>query len=98
VDDRLERLRRDYRPAFLAYLVRRDEGGLRAAYELGRAAMADGVRLLDVVQVHHGVFLQVITEIRHVDELPALVEPAAAFLLEALAPFELTRRSPGELA
>jgi hypothetical protein len=92
VDDRLERLRRDYRPAFLAHLARRDEAGLRAAYELGRAAMADGIRLLDVVQVHHEVFLRFATELRHVDEVPALVEPAASFLLEALAPFEMTRR------
>ena len=95
--DRIERLRRDYRPAFLAHLMRRDEVGLRAAYELGRRAMADGVGLLDVVQVHHEVFLQTTAEMRHVDELPDLVEPAAAFLLEVLAPFELTRRSPGEL-
>lgn len=97
MDDRIERLQRDYRPAFLAHLSRRDETGLRAAYELGRGAMADGIGLLEIVQVHHEVFLRAVTEVRHVDELPGLVEPAAAFLIEALAPFELTRRTPGEL-
>jgi hypothetical protein len=92
VDDRIERLRRDYTPAFLAHLARRDEAGLRAAYELGRGALADGVSLLDVVQVHHRVFLDVVTDVRSVEDLPGLLEPAAAFLVEALAPFEMTRR------
>lgn len=96
VADRLERLRRNYRPAFLAHLARRDEAGLRAAYELGRGALADDIGLLDLVQVHHGIFAEVATEVRDVRELPGVLEPAAAFLVEALAPFEMTRRSPRE--
>jgi hypothetical protein len=94
VPDVLERLRRDYRPALLAHLARQSEAGRRSAYELGRQAMADKVSLLDLVQVHHAVFVDVALTIRDVDELPHLLDAAASFLVEALAPFEMTQHVP----
>jgi hypothetical protein len=94
VSEPLARLRRDYTPAFLAYLTRNNEAGRRTAYELGRSAIADGIGLLDLVHVHHEVFLDVAQTARRVEEVPEMVEAAAAFLVEALAPFEMTRRHP----
>ena len=96
--DRLERLRRDYRPAFLAHLTRQGEAELRSAYELGRGAMADRVSMLDLVQVHHAVFVEVVLTVRDVEELPGMLDAAAAFLVEALAPYEMTRRPPARAA
>ena len=50
----------------LRYLSQRDETGLGLAYELGRDAMRDSVGLLDVVRVHHELFLDVLaTASRH---------------------------------
>jgi hypothetical protein len=95
VNEALERLRQDYRPAFLGHLSSRRESGLRAAYELGRTAIAEQVSMLDLVQIHHQVFLDVALTVRSVDELPDMLDAAAAFLVEALAPFEMTRRVPG---
>lgn len=48
VSDELARLLRDYEPSFLAYLMHRDEAGLRSAYELGRQAMSSEIGLQDL--------------------------------------------------
>jgi hypothetical protein len=89
--DGLQSLRRNYTPALLAHLARHDETTLRSAYELGREAMAGGLSSLDLVHIHHSVLYDVVSQVRHVDEVPAMLEAAAAFLVESLAPFEMTR-------
>ena len=84
------RLRQNYAAAFARYLFHRDEAALSAAYELGRRALADGVSVLDVVQVHHGVV---------VEALPGpggpleLADAAATFLVEVLASFDMARQA-----
>jgi hypothetical protein len=88
----LPAFRRDYTPAFLAYLVREDEAGRRAAYELGRLAMGGGVGLLGLVTVHNEVFLDVIEKERTAESAVQLARAASTFLIEALAPFEMTQR------
>jgi hypothetical protein len=44
---------RRYRAALLDYLLGSDEAGLVRAYDLGRAAMREGLGLLEIVRVHH---------------------------------------------
>ena len=92
--DPLERVRRNYTPAFLAHLTRRDEESLRSAYEIVRDAMAHGVSVLDLVHIHHTVLLEVARTMRSIGEAFDLTEAAAAFLLESLAPYEMTRQQP----
>lgn len=92
--DPVARLQRNYTPALMAHLTSRDESTLRAAYELGRGAIADGVSMLDLVHVHHAVFLDVASTVREVGELADILDAAAAFLMEALAPFEMTQQAP----
>ena len=58
--DGLRRLHQDYAAAFFGYLTRRDESGLRTAYELGRRAVSDPVGLLNLVHVHHEVLMEVL--------------------------------------
>jgi hypothetical protein len=94
--DRTQRLRRDYTPAFLAHLNRRSEASLQSAYELGRSALADGFSPLELVHVHHQVFADVARTVREVDELPEILEGASTFLVEAMAPFEMTRPARGD--
>ena len=52
-------LRRDYRTSFLRYLVRRDEAPLHTGYVLGRTAVAEGMSILDLAQLHHEVLIEV---------------------------------------
>jgi hypothetical protein len=87
----LERLRRNYRAAFLRYLPSRDEAALDAGYQIGRSAVVDGLTILDLVQVHHDVLREVLRT-GSPEELDGLTATAADFLVEVLATYEMTRR------
>ena len=90
--DRVRRLHQDYAAAFLGYLARRDESGLRAAYELGRNAVSDPVGLLNLVHVHHAVLVDVLRTTRTAEEVQDIGDAAAAFLIDALTSFQMTQR------
>ena len=90
--DPLERFRLDYAPLLLRHLTRRDESGLQAAYQLGRRAMQDSVGLLDVVRVHHDLFLEVLATARDIDEVVDLTGAASAILIDLVASFEVAQR------
>jgi hypothetical protein len=85
-------LARDYRAAFLRYLPRRDEAALHTGYELGRFAVTGGLSLLDLAQVHHEVFLEVLQDTRP-EDLALVASSASEFFVEVLAPYDMTQRS-----
>jgi hypothetical protein len=85
-----QRLQRDYRPAFLRYLSRRDEPARHAGYLLGRTAVAAGRSVLDVVAAHHVTLLEVLPDARDPDEVLAMSTAASEFLTEVLASFSMT--------
>jgi Phosphoserine phosphatase RsbU, N-terminal domain len=85
-------LRRDYRAAFLRYLPRCDETALALAYDIGRAAVADGTSVLVLTQIHHEILREVVADSRS-DQVDHLIERAAEFLSEVLASVEMVRRS-----
>ena len=87
-----DRLTQNYTPAFLTFLNHPDEQALHAAYELGRAALAEGITLLDLIRTHHHVFGDTLRATNNPDDHPAIVNAAADFLVEALAPCEIARR------
>lgn len=86
-----DRVTRNYRAAFLRYLPRRDEAALASAYEIGRAAVEEGLSLLTLTDIHHQVFLEVLTD-THAEDLERTATAAAEFLLEALATYDMTQR------
>jgi hypothetical protein len=88
--DPRERLQRDYRPAFLRYLSRRDEPSRHAGYVLGRAAVAAGQSVLDVVAAHHTTLLEVLPDASGPDEVVAMSTAASEFLTEVLVSFSMT--------
>ena len=85
-----ERLQRDYRPAFQRYLSRRDEAARHAGYVIGRAAVAAGQSMLDVVAAHHVTLLEVLPDARDPDEVLVMSTAASEFLTEVLASFSMT--------
>lgn len=87
----LERLRRNYRAAFLRYLPNRDEAALHAGYQIGRSAVTDGLSILDLAQVHHDILREVLRT-SSPDEIDGVTAAAADFLVEVLATYEMTRR------
>ncbi|MBA2561175.1 MAG: hypothetical protein H0V07_15065 [Propionibacteriales bacterium] len=87
----LENLQRDYRAAFLQYLPRREEAALHTGYKLGRAAVTDGLSILELARVHHEVFLEVLCDIP-TEDLTAVTTAASDFFLEVLATFDMAQR------
>jgi hypothetical protein len=87
----LARVHLDYRAAFLRYLTRREESALHVGYKLGRAAVSDGVSILDLVQVHHAVLVQVLEDTRG-EDVGGVGDAASEFLLEVLATYDMTQR------
>lgn len=88
----LERLRKDYRAAFLRYLPRAEEAALHTAYTIGRGAVARGTSLIELVQIHHAVLVDVLRESADRDEIEQVATAAADFLSEVLASYEMTHR------
>ena len=91
--DELARLRLDYRSAFVGYVSRRGETQLTAAYEIGRTAIRSGVGLLDLVQLHNGVTLELVRAAGDAGERLVLAEAAASFLVEVLASSDMAQRA-----
>jgi hypothetical protein len=87
-----EDLVRSYRAAFLRYLPRHDEAALRTGYELGRAAVVDGISMLQLAQVHHGVLLDVLSETSS-EELADVATAGSEFFSEVLATYDMTQRA-----
>jgi hypothetical protein len=87
----MERLYRNYRAAFLRYLPNRDEAALDAGYQIGRSAVAGGLTILDLAQVHHDVLREVLRT-SSAEEFDGVTASAADFLAEVLATYEMTRR------
>lgn len=88
---RLENLARDYRAAFLRYLPRREEAALHTGYKLGRAAVVDGVSILELAHIHHDAFLEVLRDTRP-EDLTGVATAASEFLVEVLATYHMTQR------
>ena len=93
MSDPLARFRRDYTPLMLRYLSQRDESSLGLAYELGRDAMRESISLLDVVRVHHEIFLEVLATARDTNEAQGIARAAAVLLMDLIASFEMSHRA-----
>lgn len=82
---------RDYRAAFLRYLPRGDEAALHSGYLLGRAALEDGLSILEIARLHHAVLLDVLDESRP-EDVRQIASAAAEFLVEVLSTYDMTHR------
>jgi signal transduction histidine kinase len=84
--------RAEYGNALAEFL--RDPGREEAslwAYEIGRRALADGIGLLELAMMHHEMFAHLLVG-ASAAEAAQLVSAAKLFFIEALAPFEMSRR------
>jgi hypothetical protein len=88
----LDDVRRDYRAAFVGYLPQRHEAPLHSGYQLGRSAVAQGFSLLDLVQVHHEILLEVLEQSAR-EDMADIAAAASEFLIEVLATYDMTQRA-----
>ncbi len=84
-------LTRDYRVAFLRYLPRREEAALNRGYELGRAAVTEGLSILELARIHHDVLLEALRETPP-EDIGQVATAASEFFLEVLATFDMAHR------
>jgi hypothetical protein len=88
----LEDLTLDYRAAFQRYLPRRSEAALTLGYQLGRQAIAHDVSLLDLIDVHHLVLIEILEDTPE-EQARDVTAAAAEFLREVLSTFDMAHRS-----
>jgi hypothetical protein len=87
----LDQLRRSYRAAFLHCLTATDERALLTGYDIGRAAVASRLSVLDVAQTHHQLLIEVLRTTAP-DELEQIAQSASDFLVEVLAAFDMAQQ------
>lgn len=92
----VDAFRAEYREAFGAHLVAGGEAGLRAAYEMGREAMAHRLSVLDLASVHHDVLVEALAAAEGPRDLRAAADAAALFFLEVLSTYEMVQRGFAE--
>ena len=78
--------RAHYRAALRTYLSLRDEDSLAVAHELGRRALQEQVSMLDIVEHHVQLILELSEDVRV--DAPVALE----FLLQTLAPLDIATR------
>ena len=85
-----------YARAFRTFLDDETETSLRAAYELGRQAVARELGLLDLAHAHHEALLAELADSPEREDPQRITRAAADFLLEAIAAYEMVRRGFAE--
>jgi hypothetical protein len=81
-----------YGAALRGFLLAGGEGQLTAAYELGRRAVAEGLTMLELSDLHHDDMLAAMAGAMDVEEARGVVEAGRELLREALSAYEMVRR------
>ena len=87
-----EDLVRNYRVAYLRSLSGGHEVALADGYEIGRAAVEQGLSILELAELHHEMFVAVLRETAP-EDVVAVATASSAFLLEVLATYDMAQRS-----
>jgi hypothetical protein len=85
-------LERNYRAAFLRYLSSQDEAALHVGYQIGRAAVGDGLSILELAHVHHQVFLEALTGTPP-EALARVAAAASDFFLQVISTYDIAQRA-----
>jgi light-regulated signal transduction histidine kinase (bacteriophytochrome) len=80
----------EYGVALERHLAQSDEAALLRAYELGRAALIDGLGVLEMAMMHHEALHRLGSA--QPANGRALIDKAAEFFAESLSPFEMSLR------
>jgi hypothetical protein len=92
VSARSRDLARSYTAAFGQYLASGGEDALRAAYELGREAVAAEIGILDLAFIHHDALASALSDASMRRDAGRVTQAGAAFFVESVSAFEMVRR------
>jgi Phosphoserine phosphatase RsbU, N-terminal domain/GAF domain len=87
----------EYLAGLQRHLLLSDETTLHCGYELGRAAVAQGISALDLAATHHDG-LQALIKTHGEEHFERVIAASAAFFQEALSAFEMVHRGYREAA
>lgn len=80
-----------YAAALQDHIAHPGEAALDHAHALGRAALGDGLGVLDMAMLHHSVLLD-LAAANGAPDFRAQIDKAAEFFAESLSPFEMSFR------
>jgi len=83
---------RRYASTLQRYLAKPDENLLLVAYELGRAALGDGLGILEIATVHSHALAHVMDHCHSDAERARVLDRQNEFFVEVLSAFEMTHR------
>ena len=93
MDDAYSELRERYRTALETYIGRNaEDSALVDVLGIGRAALAEGRGLIDLLSIHQTLVPSLISGLSSPAEIAAIVTRCDEFLSEVIAPFEMTHR------
>lgn len=93
MNPRLQEFERRYREGFDTYLRDRDERALSIAYELGRAAVAQELSVLDLASAHQVTLLDRLRFSPGSDSAEDVIRAAGDFFLESISAFDVVTRA-----
>ena len=79
-----------YESALRGYLEKTDEALLEEAYELGRRALRLEISLIEMVTLHFDALNRALSQMADVGNFSEVLKVSAKFLIETLAPYEMT--------
>ena len=85
-------IEKQYRIVLQEYLTRTDEEALFHAYELGRQAVAKGLGVLEIADIHERTLISLSPQTAMPTEITATIERSHAFYREILSAFEMVHR------
>src|SRR5216684_6998044 len=74
------------------YLAGGGEYALGRGYEFGRAALAEGQSILEILQLHHAALQRLLGDTQDSEIVVGVLRCAGTFLAEVLSPYEMTHR------
>jgi two-component system sensor histidine kinase DegS len=92
MNNHLQRLQRRYAATLRKFVEDQQEAVLEQAYELGRAAMANGLGVLDMTRVHQQSLATLFQSSLGTKDGGHCREAADTFVWQSLSPFEATHR------
>src|SRR5260221_13279245 len=92
MDNRLDKLSREYCAVLRRYLIHHSEDLRQQAYELGRKAIREKLGVLDLARVHQQAMVSCLAPFLSHAQSEHTLKAAETFFLEMLSPFEATHR------
>src|SRR5690349_17882671 len=92
MNNRRQKLTRQYVRTLRKYLTDGREAALEDAYKLGRAAIAGELGILDMARIHEEALENLFRPLLALDGHNLALKATETFLLQALSPFEATHR------